>query len=269
MTLSVRIHRPRLEEILTEPEREACALAAASLPSRIAERCSEGRIIWASAAPGRLGDGAPCAVMRLLFLLPTSTRLGLRGWRDTDEDVLLDGPAPVIWTAHEVEKGMRQLIAQSHFMLELLANPVLPEADGFHVQAQRWRRAWTKVLNGAITAQAPASYHDVASGFAAAGRRQEAIRAALTGLRLAKTGILAPHVPGQAVLGTMRHKQADGITTLEPVEGAGATKVDVGRLLTLLSQEIAGTKLPQQPPSYDEINELLVAMRLEELAPSC
>jgi hypothetical protein len=239
----VRVHRPKVDELLTADEAAAVHEVFASMPARLGDVCPGARVVWATCdadrAPARLGLGAGRLVnLRLAYSAPTATRLGLHAWTDTVEAVVEAGNgARVAFVAHEVEKLIRMATRQAWFPLALQAGAELAPSVG--VFRELPERVLTLVARGSCQ-----TLVDLARGMAAEGARGDAARVCLAALRLGRSSMLCLHVSGQFT-------DADD-------------RVDPARLLQTAQAVADESELPERPVGYDDVSAWLVACRLEE-----
>ena len=242
----MRVHRPQADELLSAAESAAVRSVLASISEQLELTCAGARLIWATCdaerAPAPLSVGAGRIVnLRAVYAVPTPVRLGLHAWTDTVEDVVDDGGVRVGIEAHEVEKVARMSTRQAWFPLALLAGAELMASHG--VWAQLPERLASLVCRGAAQ-----TLVDLGRGFAAEGAGADATRVGLGALRLARSGLLSLHAPGQ-------------------FSGAD-DRTDASRLLAVAQAATDDCQLPTSPPGYDAVSAWLVGARLEERASS-
>lgn len=232
-----------------------------ALRVRLRARCESSGLVWIAVTEPLEPAVAPLEV-RCLHLTPTRRILALAGWRDTDEDVdVLDGQR-CCWTSHEVGKGIRLLLRQSHAMLELFgaiqSNPLM-END-----FPAWAESLRELAPRAITRQAVSTYRAVGASWVASSRSgtgsREAARQLLTGWLLAEHHELST-APGRLIdYGELRGGAAASLARLLAGDEAEPMALELG--LEGLAEAERRTSLPARPPAYDELSRWLVRLRM-------
>jgi len=229
-----------------------------ALRARLRARCASRGLLWVGVGATLVSSDAESVELRCLHVTPTARIVALPGWRDTDEGVIDHGGRRVLWTSHEVGKGLRLLLRQSHFMLELLASG---DATALaHSDWPSWSASLAALMPSGLTSQASATCRAMGEALAREGEPALAARHLLTGLLLAQEGTLssdpaelieAGHRLGGASSGLARllaggpesaEALREGVAALRAVEGFGV--------------------LPARPPGYDALSAWLVRLRM-------
>ena len=245
----IDLHRPDRQELLPPEVALLCQTwVEGGMSDALEASCPGARLVSARLCPPHQRADALCAEIRAFFQIPTRTLLGLPAFRDTLEGAFDTPHGQVLWCAHEVQKGVRLLLRQSHASLEMLGGLELwSEEEGLE-----------GLLRRGVTSQAPRTYRDMASGLAARAiegdeeSRWPAIRHALTGLRLATEANLTIHSPALV----------DWSVEVFGDPGGEDFEVHIESLLGRLDEAIARSALPARPESYEALSDWLVGLRL-------
>lgn len=226
----------------------------------VAAQAHGARLLWVSVTAAPDGPPGRRRELRALHVCPTARMWALPAWRATVEGVWEEDGVTVTWCSHEVEKGVRGLLRQSHWSLEWLAAPRWRVGDGGEA-LEAWRRALEELAPSGVHAGAVATYRAMARGFREAGGAEAswaATRHTLTGLRLAREGVLSAD---PASLARWAGEQGGALGELgEPARWSAAVLGEVeGRW------ERGGGVLPPLAPGYEALSAYLVRLRLEGL----
>jgi len=245
----IDVHRTDPEEFLAPGLATACDhWLKKDFGALIDAESSGTRAVWATVSPPHHRADAVCAEVRVLFQIPTEHLLSLRAFRDTFEGSFETPDGQVLWCAHEVQKGIRLALRQSHMMLEMLGgHPLLNDAGQL-----------VELLRGGVTAQSVSTYREMSRGLfrrAIEGDEQSrwpALRHALTGLRLASE----------------RHLTLDGVALVDWSRAAHGElphgfEEQTKALLDAMAEALTKTELPDKPDTYDDLSRWLVEMRLD------
>lgn len=232
------------------------------LAEAVATQAHGSRLLWVSVASAPEGPPGRTLVVRALHVCPTARMWALPGWRATVEGVQEHQGFTLIWTSHEVEKGLRYLLRQSHGLLEWLAAPRLPYRE--QGQLAIWRQALEELAPLALHRGAVETYCAMARGYGQADdpqARWAAVRHGLTGLCLTQTGQLITQPEHLLIWAT---STADLPTWVHDPERWGV--VDRSALERLLAGCEGPGLLPAQAPGYHAFSRYLVRLRLAALA---
>lgn len=219
-----------------------------------------------------------------VFVESADVVLGLRSWNDAREGVLnasgsMGAAEAVPYAIFEVEKIVRMMLHQSGLAFEILASPVLFEADLFERDSFKTEEAFParRIANAAVTSGLLHHYRDIARGtlarlIASKGRGARVVdilelaRVALTGRALMQAevdfnlGTLLENYAPSKLSEFLENTHAEVL-----IEAAWLQEFErhIEDILKSLTPE--DSALPQRPSDYDWLNDFVISSRLEQL----